>query len=201
MQKTSQQHNRPSAFRLWRTLSVAFLFVAGIVLLLAQDAPKPQEPDYANSFFYLNSSGALQPLERKPVGVQGRIKALGYGGAETDYQVLGERSPVRFPAGKPIEIVVKLENHDVDPATLIVLYPLKPGKGKRQLLISGQAIFGLHAKSDLQSKQQQMTFAKYGQASLKITPAAPLPPGEYAIAVQNRDQQPTAWCFGIDAAQ
>jgi hypothetical protein len=58
----------------------------------------------------------------------------------------------------------------------------------------------LERQSDLQSKQLQMVFAKYGQASLKITPASPLAPGEYAIAAQTRDQQPTAYCFGIDAA-
>ncbi|MGA3240292.1 MAG: hypothetical protein ABSG03_28785 [Bryobacteraceae bacterium] len=57
-----------------------------------------------------------------------------------------------------------------------------------------------HTKSDLQSKQLQMVFTKYGQGSLKITPTSPLAPGEYAIAVQTRDQQPTAYCFGIDTA-
>jgi len=142
----------------------------------------------------------MVPLEREPVGTGTRVKGLGFGGAEASYQIQNERSPVRFAAGAPIQIIVKLENHEVDPATMVVLYPLKPGKGKRQILIAGVGFMALHSKSDLQTKQQQMTFTKYGQASLKIVPSAPLAPGEYAIAVQSKDQQPTAYCFGVDAA-
>lgn len=55
-------------------------------------------------------------------GVRGKVKALGYGGAETSYTVQGERSQVRVPEGTPIAIIVKLENHDVDPANLVDLY-------------------------------------------------------------------------------
>jgi hypothetical protein len=179
------------------TTGAAVLFVL-MLSAGAQDAPKPQEPEYINSFFLLDSSANLTPLEREPVGVAGKGRILVFGQAGISYEIQHDRSPVRIPAGAPLAIVVRLENHDLDPATLVVLYPLKIVKGKRQLLISGIGTLSIHTKSDLQDKQRQLTFAKFGQASLKITPASPLSPGEYAIAVQPHDGQPTAYCFGID---
>jgi hypothetical protein len=186
--------------RIWMvTAGAAAVFALGVAAA-AQDAPKPQEPEYANSFFRLDTGGILKPLERQPVGVGGKGSVLGLGSRGVSYEIQNEHSPIRIEAGAPLEIVVKLENHDVDPATLVLLYPLRIAKGKRQLLISGAGFMATHTKSDLQSKQLQMVFTKYGEGSLKITPASPLAPGEYAIAAQTRDQQPTAYCFGIDTA-
>jgi hypothetical protein len=180
-------------------------FAAAAVLTLgtpaaAQDAPKPLEPEYANSLFLLDSSGSLKPLERQPVGVGGKGRVLGFGAMGVSYEIQNEHSPIRVASSAPLEIVVKLEDRDVDTATPVLLYPLRIAKRKRQILISGAGFMAIHTKSDLQSTQLQMVFAKYGQASLKITPESPLAPGEYAIAVQTRDEQPTAYCFGIDTA-
>jgi hypothetical protein len=81
-------------------------------------------------------------------------------------------APIRIETVAPLEIVGKLGNRDVDPATIVLLYPLKIVKGKRQLLISGAGFMATHTKSDLQSKQLQSA---------------------------DNEQQPTAYCFGIDA--
>jgi hypothetical protein len=55
------------------------------------------------------------------------------------------------------------------------------------------------AKNTMQGKQIPLTFAKYGSASVKVAPASPLPPGEYAMAANlGATQQPIAFCFGID---
>lgn len=180
------------------TVGMVSVFISGS-RLLAQDAATPQEPEYVNSFFLLDSGAGIKPLERQAVGVGAKSKLLGIGGMGVSYEIQNEHSPIRIEADAPLEIIVKLENHDVDPASMVLLYPLKIVKGKRQLLISGVGFMATHTKSDLQSKQLQLTFAKYGKGSLKITPVNPLAPGEYAIAVQTRDQQPTAYCFGIDA--
>lgn len=189
----------------WLILSalvvVPALVLAPSIPAAAQDTPKPQEPDYVNSFFLLDSGTTLKPLEREPVGIGSKHSPFGLGGSGVSYEIQNDHSPIRIPAGAPIEIIVKLEKPDVDPATIVLLYPLKVVKEKRQLLISGASFMALHSKSDLQSKQLQMTFTKYGQSSVKITPASPLAPGEYAIAVQSQNQQLTAYCFGIDAAK
>jgi len=188
------------------TMKTIRMILAGVTIVIlpnlaatSQDAAKLPEPEYVNSFYILDSAGNLKPLERQPVGVAAKSKALGLGGMGVSYEIQNEHSPVRIGAGAPLEIVVKLETRDVDPATIVLLYPLTIAKGKRQLLISGVHGFISHqTRSDLQNKQTQMVFTKHGQASLKIEPASPLAPGEYAITVQSRDQQPTAYCFGID---
>lgn len=188
-----------------------WLLRCGMVLVIAALALAPAiparprqtesavtEPEYINSFFLAEPNGALRPLERQTVGVAGKGRVFGFGSTGVSYEIQNAQSPVRIEAGAPIGIVVKLEKHDVDPANLVLLYSLKSAKGKRQLLISGVGFMSTRTKSDLQNKQLQMTFEKYGRDSLKITPASPLGPGEYAIAVQSHDQQPIAYCFGID---
>lgn len=204
MKRTRNRRLSGNAMLVLLALSVAWR--AGVALQAASPNPASgqaalQEPQYANSFYYLGADGSLKPLEREPVGVGGRVKAFGFGGTSVSYQIQNEHSPVRFQVGAPIRIIVKMENLDVDPATLVVLYSLKVDRGKRQLLISGMGFMGSHTKSDLQSKQLQLMFTKYGQTSVKIEPANPLEPGEYAMTIQSRDQQPVAYCFGVDAAQ
>lgn len=166
-----------------------------------QNLAAPQEPQYANSFYYLDADGSMKPLEREPVGVGGRVRAFGFGGTSVSYQIQNDHSPVRFQVGAPIHIIVKLENHDVDPASLVVLYELRVVKNNRQLLVSGMGFMGSHTKSDLATKQLQMIFTKYGKDSLEIRPADPLPPGEYAVSVQSQGSQPVAYCFAVDAGK
>ncbi len=194
----------PCRFSTARTAVVfsLLLFAIGAGLRVgAQDAPKAQEPEYANSFFYLDAEGKLQPLEREPVGFGSKVHAMGFGGADASYQVKGDHSQVRFAAGAPITIIVKLEDTKVDPANVVVLYPLAVNKDHRQLMITKVGFMGMHAKSDMQDKQMQLNFAKYGQESTKVTLAAPLAPGEYAIAVQpTPGQQTIAYCFAINPA-
>ena len=190
-----------TAARFGGAIAVAVILAQAIAIPgRAQDAPKPQEPEYTNSFFYLDSTGALKPLEREPVGVSSKIHALGFGGASASYQIQGEHSPVRFASGAPIQIIVKLENHDADPATQVLLYSLKSGKDNRQILITRVHYMGLGQKSDLQASQLQMAFSKYGEGSIKITTSNPLQPGEYAIAMQTQGAQPLAFCFGVDGS-
>ncbi len=127
--------------------------IATLVLLLpfvftntpraaAQDAAKVQESDYANSFFYLDATGKMQPLEREPVGMGSKVHAMGFGGADASYQVKGPKSTVRFAAGAPISIIVKLEDNKVDPANVVVLYPLQVNKDHRQLMFAKVGFMG-----------------------------------------------------------
>lgn len=183
-------------------LSTVIITLVLSLVILAQPQQKESvtEPEYLDSFFLLDENGALKPLERQTVGVAGKGRVLGFGSMGVSYEIQNAQSPIRVEAGAPLNVVVKLEKHDVDPANVVLLYSLKSAKEKRQLLISGVGFMSTHTKSDLNSKQLQMKFEKYGSASLKITPASPLAPGEYAIAVQTREQQPVAYCFGVDAS-
>jgi hypothetical protein len=202
LMKAMMQTALNTRLKLLAVVGIFSVFLLGSTIpSQAQDAAKPQEPEYTNSFFYLDSTGALKPLEREPVGVNSKIHALGFGGVSASYQIQGDHSPVRFAAGSPIQVIVKLENHDADPATQVLLYSLQSGKGNRQILITRVHYMGLGQKSDLQTSQLQMAFAKYGQGSTEITTASPLPPGEYALAMQTQGAQPLAFCFGVDGAK
>jgi|HubBroStandDraft_1064217.scaffolds.fasta_scaffold671807_1 hypothetical protein len=167
---------------------------------IAQDTPKADtakvvEPEYINTFSSLQPDATLKPLEREAVAVATKIHGLGYGGAESLYEVQGEHSSVRYSSSALPPIIVKIANGGQDPADTITLYPLKVAKGQRQLQMMRAHLFS-GAKSTMQGKQIPLNFAKYGDASLKVAPASPLAPGEYAIVSTSASQ--IAYCFGID---
>jgi hypothetical protein len=200
--KVAATHKTPTN---GRAAKLAVVLLTVLTAAFAQDSASPasttstpQEPEYINSFFLLDSGGSLKPLERQTAGVRGKVKALGYGGAETSYIVQGDHSPIRMTAGAPVAIIVKLENHDVDPATLVNLYTLKVAKGERQLLIGKHHFLG-STKIGAQEQQIELGFAKYGQSSVKITTSSALPPGEYAMGLKGQTGMPLAYCFGVDA--
>jgi hypothetical protein len=174
---------------------------SGCLRAAGQDAAKPQEPEYVNSVYYLDSTGALTPLAHESVAAEAKVHAFGLGGVGAGYEIHGEHSPVHFATGSLIEFIVKLERRDVDPATQILLYSLRSGSGKRQLYISRSYYMGLGKKSDMTNRQVQLNFAQYGQNSVKIVPANTLPPGEYAFAVGSQSSARIAFTFGIDAGK
>jgi hypothetical protein len=164
----------------------------------AQNDQKPKEPDYVGSFFLLDASGDLKPLERQTAGMKGKVKALGFGGGEASYQVQGEHSTIRIPDGAPVAIIVKLakENQD-DPASLMDLYTLKSGKNLREITFVKRHFMG-GTNVGAQDKQVELAFAKYGESSVKITPSGALPAGEYAIAMHGQKSLPIVFLFGVD---
>lgn len=180
---------------------IALVTISLSIAVFAQDAPKLTEPDYADSFFFLQTDNSLKPLERKSVAVSTKIHALGYGGAEVLYDIQDEHSSLRTSASALPPIIVKLENSNTDPANVVSMYPLTVAKGQRQLQMMRSHIFS-GAKNTMQGKLIALSFEKYGQASVKITPASPLAPGEYAIVVAQSapTQAVMAFCFGVDAA-
>ncbi len=201
--------NIAAAYKSPASSSTKLLLVLLIVVTaaLAQDSapsapPQPnlQEPEYINSFFLLDADGSLKPLEHQTAGMHHKIKALGYGGGEMSYTVQSNHSPVRIAAGTPIAIIVKLENHDADPANLVELFTLKVGKSDRELVVAKHHFLG-STKMGAQDKEVALEFAKYGQSSVKITTSAPLPPGEYAMGISAGAMgSRQAYCFGVDAA-
>ncbi|GGG94587.1 hypothetical protein [Silvibacterium dinghuense] len=160
----------------------------------APAASAAQEPEYINSFRALAPDGSLKPLEQQQMAAATKVHGLGYGGAETVYAVEGEKSPVRFTAATLPPMIVKLPSPDIDPSTVVHLYQLTPKKGKREVQVAKAHLF-TGGKSTLAGEQISMNFAKYGTGSVKVIPAAPLAPGEYALMTQGSMQ---AFCFGLD---
>lgn len=177
-----------------RRLIAPLLAILSFSTVLAQDAKKPQEPEYANSFFFLDKDGNLKPLERQMAKVATKMK---FGGADSNYVLPNERSTVRFPANVTLQFVVQPEPNKVDPATILQLYSLKIAKGQRELQVAKVRSFG-GAKHTLGDTAIPFDVAKYGENSVLLKPQANLAPGEYMWAANSTLMVPQAYCFGID---
>jgi hypothetical protein len=155
-----------------------------------------QEPEYINIVSFLGASGNLIPLERQVAAVQAKVRALGFGGANGALTFREEHSPVRLKTDQPTQFVVRLNNEERDPSSLIKLVRLTPGKGVRQMLTTKVRIFS-GAKSTESDSELAIETVKYGEQSFKFMPAQPLPTGEYGIAVSGGTAR-EAFLFGLD---
>lgn len=182
-----------------RRLIAPFLAVLSVTAILAQDAKKPQEPEYTNSFFFLDKDGGLKPLERQAAKIDTKVKGLGFGGGESNYVLPNERSAVRFPANMNLQFVVRPEPNNADPATILQLYSLKVAKGKREVQVAKVRAFS-GGKHTLGNVAVGFDFTKYGENSVLLKPQGTLAPGEYMWAAHATLMVPQAYCFGIDPA-
>jgi hypothetical protein len=177
-------------------VAVTSLFLPLCPLKAQQAAPLP-EPEYAATVYWLDSAAnKLVPLERKQLNAAAKAKAFGFGGIKATMEVTGPKSQVRFPVGQKLEFVVRAPQ-DLDPQTLAEIVTLTVKKNHRELTyVESKGVFGLKgAKGQGDASNQPFEAVKYGQSSIKITPAAPLNPGEYAIRAPN---QAIVFCFGVD---
>lgn len=187
--------------------SLVFLTLCAYAVL-GQDAKKPQEPEYVNTFSLLDKDGVLKPLERQAARVNTKVKALGFGGGAAIYVVSNEHSPVRFNADASLEFVVRPEAiafgggvaSNVDPATIIQLYSLKVAKGQRELQIVKAGAFR-GAKNTQGDATIPFDIVKYGEHSVRIKTLSPLSPGEYMWAANATMMVPQGYCFGVDSAK
>jgi hypothetical protein len=167
-----------------------------------QEVKKVQEPEYYFVVFYLDPAGVLIPLERQKAKIATKVKAWGYGGMQTGAAYSGSQSPVRFRAGQDIQFVVRVPPPDslgmepLPPDAFIKLKALKVSKGDRMKDIQETKAMGLGYKAPGDTSRTLM-FKKYGEQSLKVSPAEPLEPGEYVMTTTtgmlNGD-----FLFGID---
>ena len=169
--------------------------------LLAQAPSLVVEPDFSNSFFFLQPDSSLKPLQRESMALNSKIKFMGYGGAEATYQIQGEHSPLRIASASTPFIIVKLDGSS-DPANIVSIYPLQVGKGQRSLAFLKTHFLGTGMKNKMQGKDIPFTYERYGQGSVKITMSSPLAAGEYGIVLASgmNQPQPFAYCFGVDTA-
>lgn len=180
--------------------TVALLALAALSFLplsaqiVTQDAPKVQEPEFVGTVYSLDPAGTLTPLEKQQPNIQSKVKAFGYGGAQTSNIYKGAKSPVRFKAGQSIQFVVRA-GRGVDPDSLIKLNVLVVSKDQRSLTLAkiGSMGFG-GVKTTNGEAQKTLNFTKYGEESYTISAAPPLAPGEYAFTFGAN-----AFLFGVDA--
>ena len=152
--------------------------------------PTPPEPEWSGAV-YLLSGGKLVPLESQRPQVDTKVKALGFGGGTMAFVYQGPASSTRSTT---TEFVVRLGPGE-NPAAVILLSPLQQQKGARRLLVQrvGGLAGGLKSSAP-NSNGLDVNFSKYGTNSVKIVPATPLPPGEYAF----RTASGITYLFGVD---
>jgi len=193
-----------------------FIFASSIVTLglftralIGQVSSVPKEPEFVNSFSYLEKDGVFRPLERQSARPGAKAKGLGFGGARASYVIPNDRSTVRFSADTDLSFIVRPAGptgpggaaaSDVDPATIVQLYRLKVIKGQRELqIVTGSLFRG--SKGTQEESAVQFEITKYGKQSVVIKPLKPLPPGEYMWAANATFMVPQAYCFGVDSAK
>ncbi len=176
--------------------SIVLLAALPFFTLMAQDAKKVQEPEYIGVVFSLDQAGALVPLERQQSNAAFKTKAGGFGGGQSSIVYKGSKSPVRFKAGQAIQFVVRLNAPGVEPDSLVNLDVLKVTKNERAIVTVKVKPMGWGgAKSRKGEDLRPLNFSKYGEQSLKVSPAEPLGPGEYVITTRGGNG---AFLFGID---
>lgn len=183
---------------------IACLLLVSFCIVAAQEVQKVkvQEPEYLGQPHYLDpASGALTPLEK-----QGAVMKVGMnwvGDMKGAYQVKGAKSPIRLASNQKIEFVVRVASLHVDPTGVIQLVLLKAKSNKRELVAMKGGLFG-DMTVDSHAGAIDVNASKYGESSLKITPAQPLAPGEYALKAPDATgtgsaQSEIFYCFGVDA--
>jgi hypothetical protein len=153
-------------------------------------------PEYIDNFAgRAAKAGAYAPLERATAVQQTRVRAFGFGGAESHYSFAGESSPVRFKSGQPVEFVVRVAAQDQDPQTFVQFYSLKAGNGERILPMVNVGAFAIRSGDTSHAQAVVFDAAKYGTNFFKIAPSQPLSPGEYSLSTAGTNN---SFLFGVD---
>lgn len=167
--------------------------------LLALIAPTPGnaiEPEYNLQVCALNADGsALIQLERQSIHYATKIKAFGYGGAQSSMSFRDARSPIRFKRDEKVEFVVRFDMPGQDPSAWIELQPLKVSKNTREIVVAKVGALGMGVKTTEGDAKLSIDIEQYGDHSVKFSAAQPLPPGEYAVTTKGGMD---AFLFGID---
>jgi hypothetical protein len=175
--------------------------IAGAISIPAQQTSSAvAEPQYTYEFAALGADGSLIPLEKQKLLTQHEThNRFIYVNGTVEQTVQGERSSVRLPGNTSFVVRLFPNMESIDPNTLVALKPFVVKKGQRQIPEhSGKATMFTGVKGQAAADTSiALTFKKYGQSSLEITPTQPLPPGEYVLAANGGAQAVS--CFGVDS--
>lgn len=176
--------------------SIAVAVLMSCLAVGAAQQPVP-EPEFAEEFTALDS-GKLISLERETASIQGGGGGFIVASSKAAYVVAGNKSPVRFHSGQPLDFIVRtaIASTTVDPNTVYVLRKMDSKKKNREIVFSSGHFspLGGSVNTNLAQGSLPVTFAKYGTSSIKLT-AGVLPPGEYALS---RASALDLFCFGVD---
>ena len=203
------------------------VFVAGLFPLVMVRAQSYPQPEFVNEIYYFQKdSGAVKRLEKGSSKMDTKIKMAGLGGAESGYEMEGERSTVRLTSGKGLSFIYytgssssssakqdsMLRANGVDPAMMnammepsgsINLYKADAAKNKRKVYLqkSGGALsFGNKNQS---SDKYTFSVKKVKDGYWELAIDKTLPKGEYIFTTMNMgfgsmDGSMTLFAFAVD---
>ncbi len=184
-----------------------FLSAACLCAGCAMIAQKYPEPEFANEiYFFKKDSATLMRLEKGSSKMDTRVKMAGLGGAESGYEIEGEKSPVRLSNGRGLSFILfkgstgssnfmdsmmRANGMDPsamkemsDPANMISLYRVAPVKDKRKVYL--QKSGGMFSANKNQSSDKY-TFSvkKVREGYWELLVDKTLSRGEYAFTMMN----------------
>jgi hypothetical protein len=165
----------------------------------AQNTPVPDVLNEINH--YETKANTLQKLERKPVKIAVKTKALGFGGGDMVFEMEGDRSPVRIAQSDTIRFVVSLADASGDPSRAFNLYKASVKKKKRTGKYSHSS--GYFGKKSGTGDVIIYTVRKIKDGAFEIILTSKLEAGEYLFV--NVSSLPAyggngadAFAFGVD---
>jgi hypothetical protein len=192
-------------------LSAIFLFAAGNTRAQtgktqtrteAVPTPKAPNPTFLNQVYYYWSDSLLA-CPKTDGRIESKIKALGFGGAQSGYTMDGDRSALRIRAGDTLRFAFKSGSGSMmDPSMTYELYRFESKKGSRQATLGGQGRFG--GSNNNSKNKVAFDVQKSGPDVFIMIPSARLTTGEYGFMNKMQmngggmDMSYTFYTFGID---
>jgi hypothetical protein len=170
-------------FPIRKALQLAAVIAVSLIICAAQTATdKSLEPDSIGVFFYLDSS--TQTLKRLPKEEFKRHSG-GFASITQSVRVSGDASSFRFAGNDKAAFVFKVFKDEQAAGAKLFQFNVKGSEREYDL--------GKWKRKDYTPNTGlSVNVAKFGESSYKLTPEAPLSPGEYALTLG-----PTVFTFGV----
>lgn len=160
-----------------KTAQLAVIVALSLNLCAAQTAAaKPAEPESIGVFFFLDP--ATQTLKRLPTEDFKRHSGSGFASASVtqSVRVSGQASPMRIDANDKSVFVFKVFKEEQAAGAKLFQFSVKGSEREYDL--------GKWKRRDYTPNTGlAVNVAKFGDSSFKLTPEAPLAPGEYALTL------------------
>ncbi len=175
----------------------------------AQEYP---EPEFAYEIYFLRKSDTTSVfrLEKGYSSLDTKVSVGGIGGAESAYQIEGDKSNIRIKDGKGLSFVYSTGASSAmyssgfeayDPSTMITLYKSDLAKGNRKIYLQkGGGYFSTKLKS---SQKYSFSVKKIRNGYWELVIDKTLPKGEYvfttmSVGMGSVDGSMSLFAFGID---
>lgn len=189
--------------------SLLFLVYGSV---FAQSAKtKYPDPEFSNEIYLLKKDSTLLRLEKDASAMDTKLKAAGFGGAESGYSIEGEKSQVQIQSGEGLSFIFSTSasapgssatsdsmaramgadpammaetmSDRLDPGNTISLYKTEPGKEVRKILLQKTpGMLGINKKL-ASAKKYTFSVKKIREGYWELVIDKTLPKGEYAFTI------------------